>query len=63
MARHSLSDLVTLKRAEEQVEAVLQPKWCRCGNLVKKGSVEELCMRCRQYARRRARRMREANRA
>jgi hypothetical protein len=63
MARYSLSEIVTLRRAEEQTAAVLEPRMCVCGRPVKKGSVEELCMRCRQMARRRARRQREANRA
>jgi hypothetical protein len=62
MARPSLSDLVTLKRAEEQVREAFQRRWCPCGGEIRKLSGEKLCVRCRMNARRRERRQREANR-
>lgn len=56
MARYSLSDIVTFKRAEEQTRDVLKQKVCPCGRPIKLGWEEILCMSCRQRARRNARR-------
>lgn len=56
MGRYSLSDIVTLKRAEEQVADVLKEKWCKCGKPIKRGWEMDLCPRCRMYARRATRR-------
>ena len=58
----TLTEMIMLKRAEEQVQEVLSRRWCPCGAPIKVMAVEKLCMRCRQMARRRAWRQREANR-
>lgn len=50
----SLAEVIMLRRAQEQVDKVLERRYCRCGKPVKLGSIEELCMRCRQMARRNA---------
>lgn len=53
MGRPSLSDIVILKRAEEQVAEVLRDKWCKCGRKVTRGWYEDECAICRRLRRRR----------
>lgn len=58
----SFTEIVMLKRAEEQMQDVLTRRWCKCGAAIKVMAIEKMCMRCQQMARRKARRDREANR-
>ena len=55
----TFAEMIMLKRAEEQSAAVLKRRWCECGNPVKITAAEKMCMRCRQLARRKARRERD----
>jgi Zn finger protein HypA/HybF involved in hydrogenase expression len=57
MAIRTLTELIMLRRAEEQCNEVLRVRQChKCGQPVKKGSGEQFCARCRMNTKRRKKR-------
>ena len=53
----SFAEMIMLRRATEQCDEVLHAKRCpKCGQPVKKGSVEKFCPTCRMNAKRRRKR-------